>query len=171
MGAAKTRSIKRRIRSVRSTQQITRAMKMVAAAKLRRAQERMLAMRPYCRDLEEMLAVAVAAAPGDEDPLVSGRPEPASAALVVMSSDRGLCGSFNNSIIRRAEGFVRDEKPELDVRLVTIGSKAHRALSRARARGEAEVAGEVEDVPGVWDELSFSSASDLADSLFAPPGS
>jgi len=159
MGAANTRDIKRRIRSVQSTQQITRAMKMVAASRLRKAQERMLAMRPYCRDLEEMLPVVVAEMHGDDSPLFAGRPEPKSTALVVMTSDRGLCGSFNNYIIRRAERFVGEEATDRDIKLITMGVKGTKALSRLRP------AGEVEHVTGAWEDVSFVTAAALAESL------
>jgi len=159
MSASGTRDIGRRIRSVQSTQQITRAMKMVAAARLRKAQERMLAMRPYCRDLEEMLPVVVAEMQGDDAPLLAGRPDPASAALVVMTSDRGLCGSFNNYIIRRAERFISGEAAGRDIRLITIGAKGQKALSRLRPPGS------VEHITGAWEDVSFVTATALAESL------
>ncbi len=158
--ATQTRDIKRRIKSVQSTQQITRAMKMVAAAKLRKAQERMLAMRPYCRELEELLAAVVSHSIGDEHPLLIGRGEPQRAALVVMTSDRGLCGSFNNSILRAADAFV-DEHRGIDVKLFAVGNKAQKGLSRGRAPGK------VENISGVWDNLSFVTASALSASLCA----
>ena len=159
MSAGKTRDIKRRIRSVRSTQQITRAMKMVAAAQLRKAQERMLAMRPYCRDLEELLALVVGETVGEDNVLLAGRPETRSAALVVMTSDRGLCGSFNNNLLRRAERFLAEEASGLDVDIIAVGAKGRKALSRGRP------AGAVENIADPWENVTYLAASTLADAL------
>ncbi len=100
---------RRRIRSVKNTQQITKAMKMVSAAKLRRAQDRVIAARPYSKMLREMLAnVASAASDSEaaaEHPLLQVRPEK-KALLVVVTADRGLCGGFNGNLIKRAVAFL-----------------------------------------------------------------
>ncbi len=102
--------IRRRVRSVKNTQQITKAMKMVSAAKLRKAQERALAARPYAKMLEEMLAnVAEAASqnPDNEHPLLAVRPEQRVLAIVV-TADRGLAGGFNANLIKLAQRFWTD---------------------------------------------------------------
>jgi F-type H+-transporting ATPase subunit gamma len=99
--------IRRRVRSVKNTQQITKAMKMVSAAKLRKAQERALAARPYAKMLEEMLAnVAEAASqnPDNDHPLLAVRPEQRVLAIVV-TADRGLAGGFNANLIKLAQRF------------------------------------------------------------------
>src|SRR5215471_14565023 len=97
--------IRRRIRSVKNTQQITKAMKMVSAAKLRRAQDRVIASRPYGGLLHKVLANAAAAAAGDEQasqkPLLAQRPEQR-ILLVLVTSDKGLAGAFNANLIKGA---------------------------------------------------------------------
>lgn len=115
------RDIKRRIRSVRNTQQITRAMQMVAAAKLRRAQQRVEASRPYAAKMKEMLEALSGAAAGLSHPLFEVRP-PARQALVLFSSDRGLCGSYNANLIRRAHLFLK-ERPAAESLLIPVGKK------------------------------------------------
>ena len=94
------REIKRRINSIKSTQQITRAMKMVAAARLRKAQERIVATRPYAREIDRIIRHLIFHIESVVDPLLEIRP-PQSVMLVVVTSDRGLCGSFNSNIIKR----------------------------------------------------------------------
>src|SRR5512140_2964357 len=93
--------IRRRIRSVKSTQQITKAMKMVSAAKLRRAQEAMFAARPYARKMTEVLNSLASRAEGDAHPLLEQR-DGGRGLLVVVTADKGLCGAFNANIIRTA---------------------------------------------------------------------
>src|SRR5436190_7832560 len=105
--------LRRRIRSVKNTQQITKAMKMVAAAKLRRAQERVLAARPYSEIYAQMLAdVAGAAAAGAADeghPLLDVREEKR-ILLVLVTSDRGLAGAFNSNLTKAAQVFIQEHK-------------------------------------------------------------
>src|SRR6185295_14150401 len=96
--------LKRRIRSVRNTQQITRAMKFVAAARLRRAQERAVALRPYAQALTAMVRSAVARIPEGTHPLLEKREEKR-VLLLVVSGERGLCGAFNANVLRRAVEF------------------------------------------------------------------
>src|SRR6266508_2554130 len=103
--------IRRRIRSVKNTQQITRAMKMVAAAKLRRAQDRVLASRPYAALLKTVLGNVSAAVAGDErvaqNSLLVQRPE-GRILLVVITADKGLAGAFNTKIVKGAQKFAAD---------------------------------------------------------------
>ncbi len=119
---ANLREIRKRIASVRSTQQITKAMKMVAAAKLRRAQENILAFRPYSYELRELIA-HLTALMGDtsEIPLMVHRPVE-KVLLVVVTADRGLCGAFNHNIIRRAYERVH-EYTDTEVELYLVGRK------------------------------------------------
>jgi F-type H+-transporting ATPase subunit gamma len=106
--------IRRRIRSVRNTQQITKAMKMVSAAKLRRAQDRVIASRPYGAALRGLLADVAAAAAADErvatHPLLARRPEQR-IQLVLITSDKGLAGAFNANLIKAAQRFAEEHKP------------------------------------------------------------
>jgi len=125
---AQTREIRRRINSVRNTQQITRAMKMVAAARLRRAQERMLAMRPYADRLADILGRVEYDLFGDEHPLFRDRPETKSVATVVVAGDKGLCGAFNTNILRRARQHF--ESIPAEHRVYSIGKRATIALRK-----------------------------------------
>src|SRR5258708_21295833 len=102
---------RRRIRSVKNTQQITKAMKMVSAAKLRRAQERVIAARPYAQPMREMLANLVAAAAGDESASGSpwlGRRDVKRIDLIFITSDTGLAGAFNSNLLQAAHKFHAD---------------------------------------------------------------
>src|SRR5512147_3238905 len=102
--------IRRRIRAVKSTQQITKAMKMVAAANLRRSQERILNARPMARQIDRLLANVAARVDPSAHPLLA-QPELADGRqvlLIVMTADKGMCGSFNANIIRAASNFIVD---------------------------------------------------------------
>ena len=118
---ASLKVLRRRIRSVTSTRQITKAMEMVAAAKLRRAQARALATRPYAIRLTGMLESLAAVAREQELPLFTAR-EVKQTALVVISSNRGLCGGFNTNLFRAAEERLRGAAPG-SLALVIVGRK------------------------------------------------
>jgi F-type H+-transporting ATPase subunit gamma len=117
--------IRRRIRSVKNTQQITKAMKMVSAAKLRRAQDRVIASRPYGALLRKVLANVAAAAAGDEkagqNPLLAQRPEQR-ILLVFVTGDKGLAGAFNSNLIKGAQRFMA-ERGAASVRMELVGRK------------------------------------------------
>src|SRR5438477_8904832 len=153
---ATLRDIQRRIRSVQSTQKITRAMKLVAAAKLRRAQERILSARPYANKMAELLGHLVSADSGDDDghPLLEQREGPRR-QIVIVTADRGLAGAFNTNVIRRAVELLR-ESSVAEVTLVVVGRKA-RDFFRRRAYTIRR------DMIGFWDRLAYSHASELAD--------
>jgi len=123
--ASTTRDIRRRIRSVRNTQQITKAMKMVAAAKLRKAQSRLMAIRPYEDALAGKLALVLPRLVGDESPLLAARGSGEKLALVVIAADKGLCGAFTHNVLRRAEAFLR-EHAGCEVHLTAIGKNGTR---------------------------------------------
>jgi len=106
---ANVRDIKRRIRSVKSTQQVTKAMKMVAAAKLRRAQDRILAARPYADQMLAVLNSLATRADNDKHPLLAERGAE-KLELVVITADKGLCGGFNSNIIKRATAFIGENR-------------------------------------------------------------
>ena len=118
---AKTRDLKRRIRSIRNTMQLTRAMKMVSAAKLRRSQERIFAARPYARQLDAVLQSLASRANPELHPLLEVRPEER-IELIVVTSDRGLCGSFNTNILKTAVAFLREREGKTLV-LQAVGRK------------------------------------------------
>ena len=128
--------IKRRIRSVKNTQQITRAMKFVAAARLRRAQERAFAARPYARAVSRLVHSAALRVPESAHPLLRRSPEER-ILLLAVSGERGLCGAFNANVIRRAVEFLR-EHAEQDPAILVLGRKIRDAMRKQRWRIVAE---------------------------------
>ncbi len=120
---------RRRIRSVKNTQQITRAMKFVAAARLRRAQEAALAARPYARELARMLRSIMSRIDEPQHPLLADRPEQRILAIV-LAGERGLAGAFNANILRKAQDFFRARKGK-KVSAIPIGKKGRDALKKA----------------------------------------
>jgi F-type H+-transporting ATPase subunit gamma len=125
-----TRDIRRRIKSVQSTRQLTKAMKMVSAAKLRRAQERMLAARPYAQRMRSVLSSLASRTNTEAHPLLADRGDKRIEA-VVMTADKGLCGSFNTNIIKRAQAFLL-EKQEKTKALHCVGKKGRDFFRRRR---------------------------------------
>ena len=145
--------IRRRIRSVKSTEQITKAMKMVSASKLRRAQEAMFAARPYAHKMEEVLGSMAFRAPRGAHPLLAERTGKKT-LLVVVSSDKGLCGGFNANILRAATQFVSERSPE-DVELVVVGRKSRDHFRRRSLKIRREFV-------GVFQPLRYQTAQELA---------
>lgn len=149
--------IRRRIRSVKSTQQITKAMKMVSAAKLRRAQERVVSARPYAAMLRDVLSNVSAAAGSNEtiaaSPLLQQKPE-TRILLILMTSDRGLAGAFNSNLIKAAQRFLK-EHPNSTIEFELLGRKG-RDFFRRR---EASIAGEY---LGLFNKPSYEEASEIA---------
>jgi len=129
------KDIKKRISSVKNTQQITKAMKMVAAAKLRRAQDAAVQARPYAEKLQSVLSNLAAREEADAHPLLSQRGT-GRALVVLMTADRGLCGGFNSNVSKEAERFIRaNEKGFDDIDLMIIGRKG-RDLLKSRGGGK-----------------------------------
>ena len=176
------KAIRTRITSVRSTQKITKAMKMVAGARLNRAQQRITELRPYAIKTQEALSAItrsgrasapeaiVVEAPGTEGvvveqstlhPLLVERPE-RRVMLVVLTSDRGLCGAFNTNINKRAE---REWKTRVEqgqeVRMVVIGRKGRDYMTRRNAPG-------LEFLPGIWDKLGLETAQLVGAKILEP---
>jgi len=123
--------MRRRVRAVKSTQQITKAMKMVAASKLRRAQEKVIATRPYAREARRVLESIAGRVDQTSHPLLTKRPgaDSGPTMLIVVSADRGLCGSFNTNIIKGTGAFLR-ENPGRAVTFGLVGRKGRDQLSR-----------------------------------------
>ena len=120
---ASLRDIRRKIVSIKKTQQITKAMKMVAAAKLRRAQERVIAARPYSRKMLSVIASLASRVERIQHPLLAKR-EPKKVKLLVLTSDRGLCGAYNTNILRKAVEAVREFQAQgKEVRVNIVGRK------------------------------------------------
>jgi F-type H+-transporting ATPase subunit gamma len=144
---------RRRIRSVKSTQQITRAMKFVAAAKLRRAQEGVFAARPYAREILRVMRSAAARIETPQHPLLERRPEERVLTLV-LTGDRSLAGAFNTNVIRRALQFLREDQSKTK-QVMVVGKKGRDTLKK---RGY-DFAGEW---IGVSSNVEFSSAKEVA---------
>jgi F-type H+-transporting ATPase subunit gamma len=148
------------VRSIRNTQQITKAMKMVSAARLRRAQDRVINSRPYARIFNAMLADVSAAAAGDErvaaHPLLAAREE-RRIQLILITADRGLAGAFNANLIRAAQQFVTDHAGQ-QVELELIGRKGRDFFARRNARISGELT-------GVSQTASLKEAQAVADEL------
>src|SRR5512134_870861 len=129
------KDIRRRITSVKKTQQITRAMRMVAGAKLRRAEEAIVAARPYSDQMRDTLAEVARAQREAEHPLLVPHPELRRVEVVVVSSDRGLCGAFNANVIKHAERVMRErEQRGQELLLTCAGRKAGDFFRRRRAQ-------------------------------------
>jgi len=152
------RDIRNRISSVRSTRQITRAMKMVSAAKLRRAQDAILRTRPYAQLLDQMLARVAARTAQDEGrahPLLVSR-QPRVAEVVVITSDRGLAGGFNSNIARRTQRFLVENAERFEkVHISTIGRKGRDSF-RARRMGIRK------DYTGIQADLRYERGEAIA---------
>lgn len=118
------REVKKRIRSVISTKRITNAMEMVAAAKLRRAQQKVEQSRPYSKKMDEMLAQLAAGSTGEIIHPYFEERQPRKRSLVIFTSDRGLCGSFNSNIVRHAQNWLNEHK-DTEVELITVGKKGN----------------------------------------------
>ena len=130
---ASVQDLKRRIRSIRNTRKITRAMELVAAAKLRRAEQRIRALRPYAETMNELISGVGRAASSVRLPLLEQREEVAAVALVPLTGDRGLAGAFNAQVMRRAFALERSLQAEgKTVRWVAVGKKGRSTLTFRR---------------------------------------
>jgi F-type H+-transporting ATPase subunit gamma len=158
---ATLRDIKRRLIGVKNTQQITKAMKMVAAARLRRAQENIINARPYSKKITEVLQHLLTVELNFNDPLFLER-EVNNVAVIVITSDRGLCGAFNMNAIRMAEQLIKDEitknPKEIKLNLYCIGKKGNDHFSKRNYN----VLG---SHPGIFTHLKFEFASGLIKEL------
>ena len=148
--------IRRRIRSVKNTQQITKAMKMVSAAKLRRAQDAMFAARPYARKMMEVLSSMASRAEETAHPLLEQR-EGERILLVLVTADKGLCGGFNANIIRTAVRFLQDKRPDA-VELELLGRKGRDFFRRRQYRVRSEQV-------GLFQALRYDTAQKIAHGL------
>jgi len=163
-----TRDIRRRIRSVKGTQKITKAMKMVAAAKLRRAQDRIVAARPYADTLARVLG-SLAARTEHTHPMLVRRPV-GRVWLVVVTSDKGLCGAFNTNLLREAERVLSERRWE-DVEVVAVGKKAadffaRREVAVAHAERETMSRLTADDARRIADMLATAFTSGQVDEIW-----
>jgi F-type H+-transporting ATPase subunit gamma len=142
--------IRKRIGSVRNTQQITKAMKMVSAAKLRRAQEAAVQARPYAEKMTELLKNVAARVASEAHPLLAPREEK-KVQLVLFTSDRGLCGGYNTNMIRAAEAFIRQHAGDRQFHLSLVGRKG---ADHFRRRGA--------DISERYVDILYKAADELA---------
>ncbi len=148
--------IRRRIRSVKNTQQITKALKMVSAAKLRRAQESMFAARPYARTMAQVLKDVASRAEGEENhPLFRATSGTGKVLFIVVTADKGLCGAFNSSLLRVAQKFLV-ENTAREVVVDAVGRKG-RDFLRRRTKVRKEYI-------GVFQSLAYAKAQAIAQS-------
>ena len=145
--------IRRRIRSVKSTQQITRAMKMVAAARLRRAQDRVFNARPYANQMLALLGSLAARTEQRAHPLLSERPVE-KVLVVLVTADKGLCGAFNTNLIRAMENYLAEHRGR-KVSMIAVGRKG-RDFYRKR---HVEI---IADHVSIFSRLQFSHAQEIA---------
>jgi F-type H+-transporting ATPase subunit gamma len=153
---ATLRDIQRRIRSVQSTQKITKAMKLVAASKFRRAQERILAARPYATKMDALMGSLVGRAGDETHPLLARR-DTGRKRLVIITADKGLCGAFNSNILRESLRFLRGAA-EASVTLVVVGKKARDFYRRRQFTVKTEML-------GFFDRLAYAHAQELSGAL------
>ncbi len=154
MAGAGVREFKRRIRSVQSTQKITKAMKMVAAAKLRRAQEAAEASRPYTETLQGTLARLAGLSTDVEHPLLAKRAEVTKVGYIVVTADRGLCGGYNTNIIRACTDAIAADERDPAMGIIAVGRKG-RDFFRKRGGLEAEFV-------NLGDKINYSDAREIA---------
>ena len=151
---ANLKEIRNRITSIGSTMQITSAMKMVSAAKLKKAQDAITAMRPYSSKLTELLQSLSAALDSDAGGVYSKQREVKKVLLVVITSNRGLCGGFNSSIIKETIKNIEDNYHGIEVDLLTIGKKGNDILSKSYNI--------LENRNDIFDNLTFEKVTEIA---------
>jgi F-type H+-transporting ATPase subunit gamma len=145
--------IRRRVRSIKNTQQITRAMKMVAAAKLRRAQDRIFGARPYANQMNTLLSSVAARRQEKKHPLLAERPVE-KVLLVLITADRGLCGAFNTNLLREAHAYLERNQGK-DVSVIAVGRKGRDSFRRRKLKMHA-------DHVGIFGKLKFMDARSIA---------
>jgi F-type H+-transporting ATPase subunit gamma len=148
--------LRRRIRAVKSTQQITKAMKMIAASRLKRAQDRVVAARPFAHRMLNMLNGLVGHVDPELHPLLRKPSQDGRVLVIVITADRGLCGSFNTNVIKAASQFVVTEGRGREVTMALVGRKG-RDFFRRRAFAVKH------EAVGIFQRLSFTDAAAIAD--------
>lgn len=127
------KEVRNRIQSVKSTQQITKAMKMVSAAKLRRAQDAIIQMRPYAKKLQEMLGNIISNAEGDVNISLAAERPVQKVLVIVITSDRGLCGGYNSNLIKLAKQVISEKYSRIpinDIEILPLGKKGYEHFSK-----------------------------------------
>jgi len=151
---ANLKDIRTRIQSVSSTMQITNAMKMVSAAKLKKAQDAIEKMRPYAEKLTELLSGLSASLDKDMGGAYAEQREVNKVLLIPITSNRGLCGALNSNIIKQTENLIQNEYKNQEVKILTIGKKAYDQLSK-----KYQI---LDNKSDVFDDLSYENVADIA---------
>ena len=155
---ATLRDIKKRIKAVQNTQKITKAMKMVAAAKLRKVQSRMLDLRPYADKMQDVLISLTRGADREAHPLLAFRPRK-TIEVVVVTSDRGLCGAFNTNILKAAQKCIDGYRKEgFEVSISTVGKKSRDYFKRRNVVVR-------NSWTGISGNVTYSNAQKIADNI------
>src|ERR1700744_2750419 len=132
--AGQLKEVRNRIKSIQNSQQITKAMKMVSAAKLRRAQDAILQMRPYARKLQELLSNIVSSSDGDLCSSLAAERPVEKVLLIVITSDRGLAGAYNANLIKLAKATIKEKYPlqfsKANVTIWSIGKKGYEHFAK-----------------------------------------
>jgi F-type H+-transporting ATPase subunit gamma len=158
MAGGQERILRRRIKSVESTKKITRAMELISATRVVKAQDRAAAARPYSEEITSVILDLVRAGAAKDHPLLRDNPDANTAAFIVVTSDRGLCGGYNSSVIRMAEREIRARQDEgLDYSLILVGTKAEQYFRFRDYRIDASFAG-VTDRPTYEDARAVAAA-------------
>lgn len=155
---ANLKEIKNRITSIGSTMQITSAMKMVSAAKLKRAQDAITQMRPYAEKLQEILGNLSASLDLSENAFSEER-EVKNAYIIAVTSNRGLCGGFNNNIIKKVNLLLKEEYAAYNTKVIAVGKKANDAFKRGSFSHRPDGIGQAEEM---FNDLTFERSSQVA---------
>lgn len=159
---ANLKEIRNRITSVNSTMQITSAMKMVSAAKLRRAQDAIIQMRPYAEKLQEILGNLSSSLDASENPYTQER-DTKNVLIVGITSNRGLCGGFNNNVIKQVKRLASQDYKDANVTILPVGKKIAEALKGTNYAIRGSVLPTHPEK--VWDDLNFETSSAIAQNL------
>lgn len=155
---ANLRDIRNRISSIKNTQQITKAMKMVAAAKLRKAQQRMTVTRPYSKKMAQVVAKLASSQQNVQNDLLREPEEVKRILMIVVGSDRGLCGGFNNNLFRKIEGEISEKYNSFNQQgnfdIITIGKKSTGYFKKRDYKV-------VQSYPGFFDDLNYEETSEI----------
>ena len=128
--AGQLKEVRNRIKSTQSTQQITKAMKMVSAAKLRRAQDAITQMRPYARKLQDMLSNIISSLEGDMNLALAEQRTVNNVLFIVVTSDRGLCGGYNANLVKMTRATIAEKYPTQNITIWNIGKKGYESLTK-----------------------------------------
>jgi len=153
------KEVRNRIQSVKSTQQITKAMKMVSAAKLRRAQDAIIQMRPYAQKLQEMLANILSSAEGDENMGLTAERPVQKVMVIIITSDRGLCGGYNSNLIKLAKQIIKDKYANIaakgNAEMLPLGKKGYEHFTKNKFKV-------IDHYWNIFSELNYEHVASVA---------